>query len=95
MPVPTIEETAQRYAKSIRPFHTAQDPQSDDSPLDTWKASESAINEFTSSPLVKELQQRLEKRASEKTSWLSEWWNETAYFGYRGPVVPGNLGPML
>jgi len=34
------------------------------------------------------LQERLEKRASEKDSWLSEWWNDAAYMGYRGRIIP-------
>ncbi|GAA5892436.1 choline/carnitine O-acyltransferase [Sporobolomyces salmoneus] len=89
LPVPTIEETAQKYLASIRPYHTPQEPTSSTSPLPTWSASEKAVKEFASSPLVKELQDRLVKRAEEKESWLSEWWNETAYFGWRGPIVPG------
>lgn len=47
------------------------------------------MKEFVESPLVKELQERLLKRAEGRDSWLSEWWNETAYFGWRGPIVPG------
>lgn len=89
LPVPTLEETAQRYLASIRPYHTPQEPTSSTSPLPTWSASEAAVKEFVSSPLVKELQERLVKRAEGRDSWLSEWWNETAYFGWRGPVVPG------
>ncbi|BGP15274.1 Carnitine O-acetyltransferase mitochondrial [Rhodosporidiobolus nylandii] len=89
LPVPSLEETASRYLASIKPYHTAQEPTSSSAPLPSWSASEKAVKEFVESPLVKELQNRLEKRAAEKESWLSEWWNETAYFGWRGPVVPG------
>ncbi|GAA6039083.1 hypothetical protein JCM8097_005311 [Rhodosporidiobolus ruineniae] len=89
LPVPTLEETAQRYLASIRPYHTPQESTAPSSPLPSWTKSEQAVKEFVDSPLVKELQQRLVKRAEEKESWLSEWWNETAYFGWRGPVVPG------
>jgi hypothetical protein len=35
------------------------------------------VQDFLKSPLVAQLQERLEKRAAEKSSWLSEWWNET------------------
>ncbi|GAA5933788.1 hypothetical protein JCM1841_002124 [Sporobolomyces salmonicolor] len=91
LPVPTVEETAERYLASIRPYHTPQSPTASASPLPTWSASENAVKHFTQSPLVKELQDRLVKRAEAegRESWLSEWWNETAYFGWRGPVVPG------
>ncbi|ORY66937.1 Choline/Carnitine o-acyltransferase-domain-containing protein [Leucosporidium creatinivorum] len=89
LPVPTLEETAARYLTSIKPFHTPQAPGSPSTPLPSFAASEAAVKEFQESALVQELQQRLEKRAAEKSSWLSEWWNETAYFGWRGPVVPG------
>lgn len=76
MPVPTIEETADRYLTSIRPFHVDPTPGSSSAPLPSFAASEAAVAEYKQSPLVKELQARLEKRASEKASWLSEWWNE-------------------
>lgn len=89
LPVPTLEETAERYLASIRPYHTAQEPSASSEPLESWAKSEQAVKDFVQSPLVNELQQRLQKRAQEKDSWLSEWWNETAYFGWRGPVVPG------
>jgi len=87
--VPTLEETAERYLTSIRPYHTSQEAGAPASPLPSWNKSEQAVKDFVASPLVKELQQRLLKRAEGKESWLSEWWNETAYFGWRGPVVPG------
>lgn len=77
LPVPTLEETAERYLTSIKPYHTAQEPGSASTPLPTFAASEQAVKDFVESPLVRELQQRLEKRAAEKSSWLSEWWNET------------------
>ncbi|KDE09052.1 hypothetical protein MVLG_00770 [Microbotryum lychnidis-dioicae p1A1 Lamole] len=89
LPVPKIEETAQRYLESIKPFHIDPNPLTSTEPTESFRASEKAVAEFVSSPLVKELQQRLEQRAAERPSWLSEWWNETAYFGWRGPVVPG------
>ncbi|KAL8290043.1 hypothetical protein RQP46_002982 [Phenoliferia psychrophenolica] len=90
LPVPTLQETADRYLKSLQPFHTPSDPTSPATPLPTFAASQSAVAEFLTSPLVAELQSRLQKRAAEKSSWLSEWWNEAAYFGWRGPVVPGS-----
>lgn len=68
LPVPTLEETAAKYLKSIEPYHIAQQPGSSNSEhLPSWKASEAAVAEFVSSPLVKELQERLLKRAAEKS----------------------------
>lgn len=46
------------------------------------------VDIFLKDPLSKKLQERLEKRASEKESWLSEWWNDAAYMGYRGRIIP-------
>ncbi|TKA57749.1 hypothetical protein B0A53_00898 [Rhodotorula sp. CCFEE 5036] len=91
LPVPTLQETADRYLTSIRPYHTAQEPSAPSDPLESWQNSEAAVKDFVNSPLVHKLQDRLQKRAESegRESWLSEWWNETAYFGWRGPVVPG------
>lgn len=92
LPVPTLEETAERYLRSAAPFHTPQAPGSPNKPdPSSFKAVEDAVKDFRESPLVKQLQERLLKRANDegRDSWLSDWWNEAAYFGYRGPVVPG------
>lgn len=82
LPVPTIEQTATRYLQSAKAFHVT-DPTNPE-----MKNTENAVHKFKESPLVKELQTRLEQRASERSSWLSEWWNDYAYMAYRGPVVP-------
>lgn len=84
LPVPTLEETADRYLTSIKTFHTAQAPGTPSTPLPSFAASEAAVAEFRTSPLVAELQQRLQQRAAEKPSWLSEWWNSTGEF----PTLP-------
>jgi carnitine O-acetyltransferase len=88
LPVPTLEETAARYLASIKPYHVSTVPGSPATPLPSWEKSEKAVKEFVEDPLVKSLQERLLKRAEEKESWLSDWWNETAYTGWRGPVAP-------
>lgn len=94
LPVPTIESTATKYLDSIRPFVSKQGPHtptaSDADPTEAYLATKKAVDEFRTSPLVKELQERLVKRAEQegRDSWLSEWWNEAAYMGYRDPVVP-------
>lgn len=74
LPVPTLENTAARYLKSVGPFATP--------------ATSTAVANFLTSPLVKTLQERLHLRAGKEENWLSDWWNEYAYMGYRGPNVP-------
>lgn len=79
LPVPTLSSTASKYLETVRPHVTS----------DAFKETESAVKEFLASPLSAELQKRLEARAADPNtkSWLSEWWNEAAYMGYRDPVV--------
>lgn len=94
LPVPEIGSTAQKYLDSVRPLVSLQEPgaptASDENPTPEWTATRKAVEEFTSSPLVKQLQERLIHRATAegRDSWLSDWWNEAAYMGYRDPVVP-------
>lgn len=78
LPVPTLSSTLHKYIETIQPLQT---------PSEHSKSKEK-INDFLHSNQGKELQNRLEKRAAEKDSWLSEWWNETAYMGYRGRILP-------
>ena len=89
LPVPTLEETADRYLKSLQPYHTSPSPFAPKTLLPSFEQSQTAVAAFLESPLVQTLQSRLQERAKTKSSWLADWWNETAYFGWRGPVVPG------
>jgi carnitine O-acetyltransferase len=89
LPVPTLEETADRYLSSIQPYHTSPSPFAPNDPLPSFDKSKAAISAFLDSSLVHALQARLQDRAKTEPSWLADWWNETAYFGWRGPVVPG------
>lgn len=79
LPVPTLSSTISKYLETVRPHLTAQE----------YTSTESAARDFETSELGKELQSRLEARAKEegRESWLSEWWNDAAYMGYRDPVV--------
>ncbi|KAJ3715521.1 acyltransferase ChoActase/COT/CPT [Lentinula raphanica] len=79
LPVPSISSTAAKYLETVKP-HV-----SDAAFADT----EAAVKEFVASPQVAELQKRLETRAAdpENKNWLSDWWNDVAYMGYRDPVV--------
>ncbi|WWD22640.1 hypothetical protein CI109_107133 [Kwoniella shandongensis] len=78
LPVPTLSSTFHKYYETLTPLLTPTQ----------LKHSKSLIDSFLSSEFSKTLQSRLEARAKGKDSWLSEWWNETAYMGYRGRIIP-------
>lgn len=79
LPVPTLTSTGAKYIESVRPHLINSE----------FATTQSIVNEFLKSNQAAELQKRLEARAAEPgtKNWLSDWWNETAYMGYRDPVV--------
>ncbi|KAF7980471.1 hypothetical protein HWV62_37946 [Athelia sp. TMB] len=86
LPVPTLSSTASKYLETVRPLLTDAE----------FNTTEKTVAEFVKSSQAAELQKRLEElqkrlegRAGDPNvkSWLSEWWNEAAYMGYRDPVV--------
>lgn len=79
LPVPTLSSTAHKYLESVRPHVTEA----------AYAETETAVKAFLASPHAAELQKRLESRAAEPDmkNWLSDWWNDAAYMGYRDPVV--------
>ncbi|KAF5101807.1 hypothetical protein D0Z00_000669 [Geotrichum galactomycetum] len=81
LPVPTLEETAAKYLRSLIPLTTPQE----------FANSEAAVKDFIKPGGVgQQLQKKLEGKAADpKTNnWLYEWWNDGAYLTYREPVVP-------
>lgn len=78
LPVPSLEETCQRYLKSLHPLLTP----------DEYAASEKAVNAFHQQAAT--LQERLVKKAEqpEVKNWIIDWWNNDAYLAYKDPVVP-------
>lgn len=79
--VPTLQETADRYVKSVHPLLSASE----------LEATKSAVTEFLKPGGVGEaLQNKLLARAADPNvkNWIIDWWNESAYLGYRDPVVP-------
>lgn len=78
MPIPTLEQTAARYLKSLKPLLKPEE----------WKASEKAVQSFVSNE-GPELQKKLLARREEpaRKNWLTEWWDYNAYMAYRDPVV--------
>lgn len=78
LPVPSLSSTFHKYLETVQPLQSDSE----------HEKTISKVDKFLSSDFSKTLQSRLEKRAKEKDSWLSEWWNETAYMGYRGRLIP-------
>jgi carnitine O-acetyltransferase len=81
LPVPTLEETAQRYLKSLNPLLSQAE----------LEKSKAAVKDFIKPGGAGEkLQERLIKRREDPSTknWIYEWWNEAAYLAYRDPVVP-------
>ncbi|WWD06397.1 hypothetical protein V865_004487 [Kwoniella europaea PYCC6329] len=78
LPVPTLNSTFHKYLETLKPLLTTED----------YTRNEGLVKSFLKSDFSKVLQKRLEDRSKEKESWLSEWWNDTAYMGYRGRIIP-------
>ncbi|ROT39437.1 carnitine O-acetyltransferase [Sodiomyces alkalinus F11] len=81
LPVPTLEETASRYIKTLRPLLSESE----------LAASKQALDDFLKpGGAGPKLQERLLARRADPhhKNWLYEWWNDAAYLSYRDPVVP-------
>ncbi|KAL2755261.1 hypothetical protein ACRALDRAFT_1064943 [Sodiomyces alcalophilus JCM 7366] len=81
LPVPTLEETASRYIKTLRPLLSASE----------LAASKQAVEDFIKpGGAGPRLQERLLARQADPRhkNWLYDWWNDAAYLSYRDPVVP-------
>jgi len=81
LPVPTLEETAKRYVKSLHPLLSDSE----------FEASKKAVADFIKPGGVgEELQKRLIARREDPNvkNWIYDWWNSAAYLAYRDPVVP-------
>lgn len=78
LPVPSLPSTLAKYIESVEPLLTPAQ----------FAHTKKTAEEFLESPLAATLQARLQERAaSVDGNWLSTWWNEAAYMGYRDPVV--------
>ncbi|CAI5759655.1 unnamed protein product [Candida verbasci] len=79
LPVPELQETAEKYIKSIEPYLNKEQ----------LKDSTSKILEFIKPGGQGEiLQKRLNEFKEGKDNWLAEYWDDYAYLSYRDPVVP-------
>lgn len=81
LPVPTLRETADLYLKTLHPLLTSEE----------LKHSASVVEDFIKPGGVgEELQKKLLAKANDPNvrNWMIDWWNFSAYLGYRDPVVP-------
>lgn len=74
LPVPSLEESLQKYLLSVKPFLNDEEYQRT---FNIAKAFEHGIG--------KELQEKLQERARTKRNWLEEWWLNSAYLDSRFP----------
>lgn len=81
LPVPTLDETAQRYLRSVHPLLSPSE----------YEVTKKAVDSFIApGSLGQELQKRLVAKREDASvkNWIIDWWNNAAYLGYRDPVVP-------
>ncbi|KAK4631404.1 Carnitine O-acetyltransferase, mitochondrial [Fulvia fulva] len=81
LPVPSLEATSKRYLKSVHPLLTPAE----------YENTKMAVDAFVKPGAIGHtLQERLLQRSKDPKvkNWLSEWWNNAAYLGYRDPIVP-------
>ncbi|KAF3937345.1 hypothetical protein ABW19_dt0203692 [Dactylella cylindrospora] len=81
LPVPTLEETAAKYLKSVHPLLSEAE----------FQQTTKAVKEFIApGGKGEELQKKLVAKAADPNvkNWMLDWWNFYAYLGYRDPVVP-------
>ena len=79
LPVPELAHTTALYLKSVEPLLT---------PTQLANTRNIVADFAKAGGLGEELTRRLRERAkAAPRSWLIEWWNELAYFGYRDSVV--------
>ncbi|KAF8532833.1 acyltransferase ChoActase/COT/CPT [Trichophaea hybrida] len=81
LPVPTLEETAERYLKSVEPIITPKE----------FENTKVVVQDFIKpGGIGQALQKKLVARREDPNvkNWMIDWWNFAAYLGYRDPVVP-------
>ncbi|XP_042207020.1 carnitine O-acetyltransferase-like isoform X2 [Homarus americanus] len=89
LPVPPLEDTLNRYLKTVKPLVTDEE----------FQLTEQIVKKFVAPEGIgSKLQKKLLERAKSTDNWLSEWWLNAAYLDYRGPVVvwssPGLVFPL-
>ncbi|KAL0274292.1 UNVERIFIED_CONTAM: hypothetical protein PYX00_006752 [Menopon gallinae] len=88
LPVPSLKQTLEKYLRSVTPFSSEADLELTKNIIENFSRKNGA---------GEELQELLVKRAKGTNNWLAEWWLDTAYLGYRDPLVvfssPGLVWP--
>ncbi|KAG6852649.1 hypothetical protein C0991_010186 [Blastosporella zonata] len=78
LPIPQLQSTLSKYIETVEPLLTPAQ----------LAHTKSTAAQFLASPQAATLQSRLQERAANVgDNWLSTWWNDAAYMGYRDPVV--------
>ncbi|KAK2463609.1 hypothetical protein APHAL10511_004360 [Amanita phalloides] len=77
LPVPELDKTLARLKETLRPIAWSDQE---------YSTLEKKINEFAAAK-GPELQRRLLRRYDQTPHWLEQWWDDTAYLGYRDSVV--------
>ncbi|XP_070500626.1 peroxisomal carnitine O-octanoyltransferase-like [Chironomus tepperi] len=78
LPLPSLDDTLERYYKSLIPFA------SDESEL---KNTERIISEFKNGD-GKKLHEMLKEKASKEKNWVENYWEDYAYLTTRVPLAP-------
>ncbi|XP_028050670.1 carnitine O-acetyltransferase isoform X2 [Monomorium pharaonis] len=89
-PVPDLEQTAERYLRSVKPLLTD----------DEYKNTKKIVDDFISHTSAgSQLHTKLRERYQNTDNWMKDWWLEVVYLGYRMPVIvhssPGIIGPPI
>ena len=78
LPVPSLEDSVQRYLDSVEPLVDAA----------TFREVKAAAEELLQPDGDgRKLQAALEARAAGRENWLSGWWEDVAYLSYPEPLI--------
>eukprot|EP00762_Andalucia_godoyi_P006293 ANDGO_05886.mRNA.1 mitochondrial Carnitine O-acetyltransferase len=79
LPVPSLDESVDRFLRSLRGISTEEE----------FQRTRALLMDFAKPGGQGELLTKLlqERAAASSTSWLSEWWLQWAYVDYRDPLV--------
>jgi len=77
LPVPDLIPSLSALKDSLKPFALSDQE---------YAAAIDKIDHFISTKQASQLHSRLLKRAQQTPHWLEQWWDDTAYLGYRDSV---------